>query len=136
MFKLKKNPVQSFQIPQHYSVNFERNRIKLPKMGLVKGSFYRKFDGTSKTATVSRTTTGKYYISILDDDGKELPEKQLFTEKTTLGVDVGIKDFAVLSNGEKIENPTYLKNSLDKLKVLSRILSRKQEGSNNFKKAK
>lgn len=135
-FKSKKNPVQSFQIPQHYVVDFEENNVKLPKIGKVKASFSREFEGTCKTATISRSTTGKYYISILVDDDKELPEKQKFTDNTTVGVDVGIKDFAILSNGEKIENPKYLKNSLQKLKTLSRKLSRKQKGSNNCKKAK
>lgn len=135
-WKSKKNPVQSFQIPQHYVVDFEKGNVKLPKIGKIKASFSREFDGICKTATVSRSTTGKYYISILVDDGKELPEKEKFTDDTTIGVDVGIKDFAILSDGEKIENPKYLKNSLQKLKVLSRRLSKKQKGSNNCKKAK
>jgi putative transposase len=135
-FKSKKNPVQSFQIPQHYTVDFERNRVKLPKIGLVKASFSREFFGTCKTATISRSATHKYYISILVDDGKDIPIKEPFNCNTTVGVDVGIKDFAVLSTGEKIENPKYLKNSLKKLKVLQKRLSRKQKGSNNFKKAK
>jgi putative transposase len=135
-FKSKKNPVQSFQIPQHYYVDFEERNIKLPKIGKVKASLSREFDGVCKTATVSRSTTGKYFISILVDDGKNLPEKQRFTDDATIGVDVGIKDFAVLSNGEKIENPKYLKNSLQKLKVLSRKFCKKVKGSNNWKKAK
>jgi len=70
------------------------------------------------------------------EDGKKLPAKQRFTEATTIGVDLGIKDIAVLSTGEKIENPKCLKKSLLKLKVLSRKLSRKCRGSNNWKKAK
>jgi putative transposase len=135
-FKSKKNPVQSFQMPQHYAVDFEEGNVKLPKMGKVKASLSRVFDGICKTATVSRSTTGKYYISILVEDNKDLPEKQKFSDKTTIGVDVGIKDFAVLSNGEKVNNPKYLKNSLLKLKTLSRKLSRKIKGSNNWKKAK
>jgi putative transposase len=135
-FKSKKNPVQSFQIPQGYIIDFEEGRIKFPKIGKVKTSFSREFEGLPKTATVSRSTTGKYYISILVDDGKELPEKQKFSDETTIGVDVGIKDFAILSNGEKIGNPKYLKNSLQKLKILSRRFSKKVKGSNNWKKAK
>lgn len=135
-FKSKKNPLQSFQIPQHYVVDFEEGNVKLPKIGKVKASFSREFDGTPKTATVSRSTTGKYYISILVEDGNGLPEKQPFTDETTIGIDVGIKDFAIFSNGEKIENPKYLKNSLVKLKVLQRKVSKKVKGSNNWKKAK
>ena len=135
-FKSKKNPVQSFPVPQHYTVDFERRRVKLPKIGLIKTSFSREFEGTCKTATVSKSPTGKYYISILVDDGKDTPEKESFSYESSIGVDVGIKDFAILSNGEKIENPKYLKNSLIKLQVLSRRLSKKQKGSNNWKKAK
>ena len=89
-----------------------------------------------KTATVSRTCKGNYYISILVEDGKELPVKEALTESTTIGVDVGIKDFAILSNGVKVENPKYLKNSLQRLKVLQKRLSRKQKGSKNRTKAK
>lgn len=135
-FKSKKNPVQSFQIPQHYTVDFEKQLIKLPKIGNVKIVISRTFDGTPKTATISKTPTGKYFISILVDDGKELPVKQDFDENSTIGVDLGIKDSAILSNGEKFENPKYLKNSLQKLKVLQRKVSRKVKGSNNWKKAK
>jgi putative transposase len=135
-FKSKKNPVQSFQIPQHYTVDFEKQSIKLPKIGNVKIVISRTFVGNPKTATISKTPTGKYFISILVDDGKELSEKQPFNEKSTIGVDLGIKDSAILSNGEKFENPKYLKNSLKKLKVLSKKLSRKVKGSNNWKKAK
>ena len=135
-FKSKKNPVQSFQVPQHYMVDFETNRVKLHKLGSIKASLNREFTGRMKTATVSKVPTGKYYISILVEDDKELPTKVKFTENTTIGVDVGIKDFAVLSTGEKIQNPKYLKNSLKKLKVLSKQLSRKVKGSNNSKKAK
>jgi putative transposase len=135
-FKSKKNPVQSFQIPQHYTVDFEKQLIKLPKIGNVKIVISRTFEGNPKTATVSKTPTGKYFLSILVDDGKEVPVKQKFNEKSTIGVDLGIKDSAILSNGEKFENPKYLKNSLKKLKVLSRKLSKKAKGSNNWKKAK
>ncbi|AKB36146.1 Mobile element protein [Methanosarcina siciliae C2J] len=92
-------------------MNFETNTVKLPKIGEIKAVFHRKFEGELKTATVSRTCKGHYYISILVEDGKELPEKQKFSESTTIGIDVGIKDFAVLSTGEKIENPEYLKTT-------------------------
>jgi putative transposase len=104
-FKSKKNPIQSFPVPQHYNIDFENCTVKLPKIGEIKAVLHKKFEGELKTATVSRSCTGKYYISILAEDGKEPPEKQSFDETTTLGIDVGIKDFAVLSNEEKIENP-------------------------------
>ena len=70
------------------------------------------------------------------DDGQEQPATQHFDEDTTIGVDVGIKDFAILSTGEKIDNPKCLKESLLRMKVLQGRLNRKQKGSNNRNKAK
>ncbi|MFY1644252.1 IS200/IS605 family element RNA-guided endonuclease TnpB [Methanoculleus bourgensis] len=134
-FKSKKNPVQSFQVPQHYAVDFERNRLKLPKLGEIKAVFHRTFTGTMKYATVSVTSTGKWFVSILVDDGAATPEPAPFTLDTTLGIDVGLTDFATLSTGEKVENPRYLKKSLKRLKVLQRRVSRKKNGSKNRKKA-
>ena len=135
-FKSRKNPVQSFSVPQGYDVNFETHKIRLPKIGWVKTKLHRKYEGISKTATVSVTSTGQFYISILVDDGQERPVAQHFDKNTTVGIDIGIKDFAILSNGEKIGNPGYLKESLVRMKVLQKRLSRKQKGSNNKNKAK
>ena len=135
-FKSRKNPVQSFSVPPHYNVNFETHKIKLPKIGWVKTKLHRKYQGVEKTATVSVTSTGKFYISILIDDEEEEVPVQQFDENTTLGIDLGIKDFAIVSNGEKIDNPRCLKKSLLQMKVMQRRLSRKQTGSNNRKKAK
>jgi putative transposase len=135
-FKSKKNPVQSFPIPQHYSIDFEKGIVKLPKIGEVKAIIHKKFEGTLKTATISRSFLGKYYISIFIEDGKEVPEKQKFSEASTIGVNAGAKDFAVLSTGEKVENPEYLKASLKRLKVLQKRVKRKQKGSKNREKAK
>lgn len=117
-------------------MDFDANKVKLPKIGWITTKLHRCFIGVGKTATVSRTPTGKIYISILVDDEQELPVKSIFNEKVTVGIDVGIKDFAVLSNGEKIENPKYLKNSMKRLAVLQRRLSRKQKGSKNKAKAR
>ncbi|WP_305066090.1 RNA-guided endonuclease TnpB family protein, partial [Methanoculleus sp.] len=133
-FKSKKNPVQSFQVPQHYTVDFEHRRVKLPKIGEIKTTFHRFFAGKMKYATVSVTSTGKWFVSILVDDGTVEPEPASFALDTTLGIDVGLKDFATLSTGEKIENPRYLKNSIQRLKVLQRRVSRKRKGSKNREK--
>jgi putative transposase len=135
-FKSKKNLIQSFPVPQHYTVDFENSTVKLPKIGKVETIFHRKFEGTLRTATISRSCIGKYFISILVDDGKELPDTQKYSESTTIGIDVGIKDFAVFSTGEKIENPKYLKNSLKRLKCLQKRVSRKIKGSKRRDKAR
>ncbi len=135
-FKSKKSPIQSFSVPQHYTVNFDNSTVNLPKIGELKTVLYRFFEGALKTDTLSRSCKGHYYISILVEDGKELPVKQEFLDPTTIGVDVGIKDLDVLSTGEKIKNPKYLKNSLQRSKVLQKRVSKKQKGSNNRVKAK
>lgn len=134
-FKSKKNPVQSFQVPQHYRVDFERNCIRLPKIGEIRTTFHRHFEGKMKTATVSVTSTGRWFVSILVDDGKPTPDPTGFTSDTTLGIDVGLTDFATLSNGEVVANPRYQKNSLQRLKVLQRRVSRKVKRSKNRNKA-
>jgi len=91
--------------------------------------------GSMKTATISRTPTGKYYISIIVENDIEYPEKQEYSHVTMIGVDVGIKTFAALSNGEIIEHPKFLKNSLKRLKCLQRRVTKKVLNSNNWKKA-
>lgn len=135
-FKSRKNPIQSFSVPQHYKVDFENNRIRIPKIGWVKTKIHRRYEGIEKTATVSKSFTGKFYISILVDDERDFPKKEILNDNSTVGVDVGITDFAVLSNGEKFDNPKYLKNSMQRMKVLQKRLSRKQKGSKNREKAK
>ena len=135
-FKSRKNTVQSFSVPQNYIVDFETNKIRLPKIGWIKTILHRKYHGIGKTATVSVDSIGQFFISILVDNKKDYPPVQQFDENTTIGVDVGIKDFATLSNGEKIDNPKYLKQSLSKMKILQKRVSRKQRGSNNRTKAK
>lgn len=135
-FKSRKNPVQSFSIPQHYKVDFENNRIKLPKIGWIKTKLHRQYKGIEKTATITKTSTGKFFISILIDDEMDIPETQSFDGNTTVGVDVGIKDFTVLSNGDKVDNPKCLNKSLQRLKILQKRLSKKQKGSANRDKAR
>ena len=95
----------------------------------------RKFDGETKTFTVCKTTTGKYFVSVLVETPEEIPAKPLIIPEGTIGIDVGIKDFCTLSTGEKVENPRYLREELARLKVLQRRASKKQKGSSNRKKA-
>jgi putative transposase len=130
-FKSKKHNINSFQIPQHLKLS---DKLDIPKIKGIKIKQHRKLEGKIKTATVSKTPTGKYYISILVEQDKKLPKKLKIKEKTTIGIDLGIKTFATLSDGRKIDNPKYLKNNLRKLKRQQRWLSRKVKGSNNRRK--
>jgi putative transposase len=132
--KSKKNPLQSFQIPQHYKI--EEKKIWIPKIGWIKIKLHRDLmQGNMKTATISKTPTGKYYISIIVENELEYPEKQEFSHPTMIGVDVGSITFATLSTGEKIDHPKFLKSSLQRLKCLQKRVSRKVIGSNNRRKA-
>jgi putative transposase len=134
-FKSKKDNRQSFNIPQNTEIDFEKNKIWLPKFKTsIKVKIDRTFEGIIKTSTITKTPTGKYFISILVELEKELPKKKPLDEKQAIGIDLGIKTFATLSNGMEIENPKHLKKSLKKLKKQQRKVSRKVKGSNNRKK--
>lgn len=107
--------------------------IQVPKLGLVRMRENLRFDGKILSAKIF-TKGGKWFVSI----AVELAETQKFLPKTnkSVGLDLGITDLAVLSNGEKIKAPKPLKIKLKKLQRLSKSLSRKQKGSNNRAKAK
>ena len=130
-FKSKKNNINSFQIPQNLKLS---KKLDIPKIKGIRIKQHRKLEGKIKTSTISKTPTGKYFISILVEQDNDFPTKKKTKEKTTIGIDLGIKIFATISDGRKIENPKFLKNSLRKLKRQQRWLSRKQKGSNNRKK--
>lgn len=132
-FKKKTNG-GSFAVPQN--VIIEDDLLIIPKFKEgIKTVLHRPIKGTIKSATVSVTPTGKYFVSVLCETKEGIPTKAPIKESTTIGVDLGIKDFAVTSEGEVIENPKYLKNNIERLKVLQRRASKKQKGSNNRKKA-
>ena len=125
---------QSFSLPQFVKVNFKDSIVILPKIGNIKARFHRTFEGIIKTCTVSKTSTNKYYISILVENNKELPV--IITGDKYLGIDLGIKTLATFSNGKKVDNPKFLDQSLSKLKALQKSLSRKAKASSNYRKLK
>jgi putative transposase len=127
-----KHAKQSLSYPQN--VKFEGDYLKLPKIGLVYGFIHRKFEGNIKTVTVSKNPDGKYYASVLVDDGKENP--QLSAEGKAIGIDLGLTYFAITSNGFKYDNPRHIKKHEQNLKRKQKKLSRKQKGSNNRNKAR
>lgn len=132
-FKKKSNR-GSFNVPQNVIISDDKLIIPKFKEG-IKIKLHRDLVGTIKQATVSFTPTGKYFVSILCDTGEESPVKKPIGEKNSIGVDLGIKDFLVTSEGEVVENPKFLRNSIERLKVLQRRASKKQKGSSNRKKA-
>ena len=110
------------------TVDFERGKVKLPKLKEVKAKLHREFRGKIKSATVSKIPSGKYYVSILvEGDHEVLPHT-----KQNIGLDLGIKDLCITSDGRKYENPKIIKRHEKKLKKLQRELAHKEKGSNHY----
>lgn len=133
-FKSKKDNKRSYESKcVNENIKYLNNRIKLPKLGLVKTKNKLKPQGRIVNATVSQESSGKYYVSLccVDVDIQPLP-----ITNNAVGIDLGIKEFCITSDGELVNNPKYLKNSLDKLAKLQRELSRKTKGSSNRNKAR
>ncbi|RBR30458.1 IS200/IS605 family element RNA-guided endonuclease TnpB [Enterococcus cecorum] len=135
-FKSKKNPVQSYTTNnQNGTVALIDSKfIKIPKLkSLVRIKLHRQPKGMIKSATVSRHASGKYYISLLcKEEISELPKTN-----SAIGIDLGITDFAILSDGQKIDNHKFTSKMEKKLKREQRKLSRrallaKQKGINLF----
>jgi len=132
-FKSKKNNKQSFRSQcVNNNICIKDNKIKFPKLKLIKFANSRQFDGKIKSATISKTPTNKYYISILVDT--EI--KQLEKSNNAVGIDLGLKDFAITSDGIVYNNPKFLRSLEYKLKFQQRTLSRMKLGSNNWYKQK
>ena len=122
----KKNQKQSIQYPQ--SVKIELDKIYLPKVGWVKCVVHRQFEGKVKTVTVSKSPSGKYYASVLIDNGLVEAKPIKHIEKV-VGLDMGIHDFIADSHGNKTPNPRFLNKQLSNLKRKQQNLSRTKKGS-------
>lgn len=119
----KKMSGGSFSIPQN--IKLEDNVLKIPKFREgIKIILHREIKGAIKSATISRTPTGKYFVSILTDTTTSIPKKKPVKEKTTVGIDLGIKSFLVTSDGLEISNPKHLRKAQSKLKYTSRKYSK------------
>ena len=123
-FKSKKNPVQSYTTKStNNNISIINNRVKLPKLGLVRFAKSREVDGRILNATIRRNSSGKYFISILaETESQPLPKMN-----SVVGVDVGLKDFAILSDGSVYENPKYFRRLENKLAKAQQVLTRRKE---------
>ncbi len=114
------------------TVDFGNGKVKLPKLKEVKAKLHREFCGQIKSATVSQVPSGKYYVSILVETGhEELPHT-----KQNIGLDLGIKDLCITSDGREYENPKTIEKYEKKLARLQRQLAHKEKGSSNYNKKK
>ena len=135
-FKSKKIPQRSYQCPQHCTVNFAQGMINLPKLKGIKAVFSREFIGNIKTVTISKTATGKYYASVLVDNGEALPTPTTIEPSLTVGIDLGIRHLLNLSDGSKVDNPKHLSKASQRLSAQQKIFARKQKQSKNYQKQK
>ena len=131
----KKGNGGSFTVPQHFSI--EGNRITIPKFkDSIRIFMHRDIEGEATSLTISKTPSGKYYVSILAETATIPPEPKGVEAESSVGMDAGITEFLTLSDGIQIGNPRNLKKSEEKLAKLQKRLSRKQKGSKNRGKAR
>ena len=114
------------------AVDFETGKIKLPKLKAVKARLHREYSGQIKSATVSQVSSGKYYVSIL----VETEHKELTHTNHNIGIDLGIKDLCITSDGKVYENLKIIKKYEKQLVKLQRQLSHKGKRSKNYYKTK
>ena len=128
---------RSFTYPQNtgFSLDPIGKRIYLGKFGKVKAVFSRELSGTPKRCTIKKLPCGHYYAFIAVDVG-DSPNQQpiLVRQRTKIGIDLGVSRFYTTHDGEYLESPRFLRKKLSKLRAAQRKLSRKQKGSNNWRK--
>ena len=135
-FKSKKCSKKSYKTNfshNNIKVSFEENKIQLPKLRWTKAKVHRSFNGKIKSAIISQTSSGKYFASILVEQDDVV---KLSSIDKQLGIDLGIKEFAITSDGEMVGNPKFLRKSEKKLCKKQRTLSRCKKGSKNYEKCR
>lgn len=132
-FKSKRDNKKSYSTNftnNNIEVSFENRRIKLPKLKWTKAKIHREFTGKIKSATISQTPSGKYFVSILVET-EHIPME---STGCMIGIDLGIKDLLITSDGEKFDNIRTTKKYEDKLAKEQRKLAHKVKGSKNWNK--
>ena len=134
-FKSKKNNKKSYKTNNNvnngnHTIRIEDNKLRLPKVGMIRIVYSREIIGKISSVTVSQDPSGKYYASILfETDYEYLPKSN-----NTVGIDLGVKDLLITSNGEKFDNIRTTKKYEDKLAREQKRLAKKQKGSANYEK--
>jgi len=130
-FKTKRNPKRSFESKcVNNNITVKDNLIKLPKLKWVRAKITQSIDGKILNATVSKTPTGKYFVSLCC----KVDIEQLSKVDSNIGIDLGLKEFAICSNGDTFNNPKWLRKANYRLKLEQRKLSKMQKFSNNWNK--
>ena len=132
-FKSKRGK-NSYRTNNKLKLDQDNKMIRIPKVGWIKFRDKIKFNGLNKiyNITISKNSSGKYFASI----SAEVDIKAFAKTKKSCGVDLGLKDFYILNDGTKFENPRFLARNEKRLKLLQKSLSRKVYGSKNYEKAR
>lgn len=132
-FKNKRSK-NSYRTNDYLHLDQDNKKIRIPKVGWIKFRDKTNFNGLTKinNITISKSSSGKYFASI----SAEVDIKALTKTKKSCGVDLGLKDFCVLNNGTKFENPRFLVCNEKRLRLLQKSLSRKVYDSKNYEKAR
>ena len=136
-FKTKKHTKDSVKFVNSVHFDFENWTVKLPKLGRVKMCRNRIFDQSvckQGTCTVSKDRCGTYWCVITVNDLQPKPTKAKLVKDNAVGVDLGIKDYATLSDGTKFSNPKHLEQAQRKLAHLQKVFARKQKDSKNHER--
>ncbi len=138
-YKSRHDSKQSAKFINCVHFDFDKWKVKIPRVGWVKLCKNRTFD-LSKcklgTLTVSRDNCGEYWVSIVVTTDETTPTRTKLDKSNAVGVDLGIKDFAILSDGTKCGNPKFLEKGSERLKRLQRQHSKKKKGSKNRERAR
>lgn len=133
-FKSKRNRCQSYRTNcTNNNIKLFDKNIQLPKLGRVECRVSKQIEGRIISATVSQNPSGKCFVSVVCTD---IEVKPLEKTESVVGVDLGLKDLAITSDGQLFTNPKHFTKSQKKLAKLQHKLSRKQKGSNNREKAR
>ncbi|WP_264930357.1 transposase [Streptomyces sp. A012304] len=136
-FKSRKDARQSIRFTANARWNMtDSGRLNLPKIGAVKVKWSRALPATPTSVTVVRDAAGRFFASFVIDTDPAVDAARMPETDRSIGIDLGLTHFAVLSDGTKIDSPRFLRRAEKKLKKAQRELSRKQKGSKNRAKAR
>ena len=130
-FKTKRNQKRSFESKcVNNNITIKENLIKLPKLKWVRAKITQTINGKILNATVSKTPTGKYFVSLCC----KVDIEHFQRVDSNIGIDLGLKEFAICSNGDIFSNPKWLRKANYRLRLEQRRLSKMQKFSNNWNK--
>ncbi|MDX3453309.1 RNA-guided endonuclease TnpB family protein [Streptomyces sp. ME02-8801-2C] len=136
-FKSRKDTRQSIRFTANARWNItDTGRLNLPKIGAVKVKWSRTLPATPTSVTVVKDSAGRFFASFVIDTDPAADAARMPESDQSIGIDLGLTHFAVLSTGEKIDSPRFLRRAEKKLKKAQKDLSRKQKGSKNREKSR